>query len=64
MAKLMAEARGAQMFVPPASLCIDNGAMIAWTGIVMHKSGMRMKVKDTQINQKFRTDDVDVGWRR
>jgi len=52
------------MFVPPASLCIDNGAMIAWTGIVMHKSGMRMKVKDTQINQKFRTDDVDVGWRR
>ena len=63
MAKLMAEARGAQMFVPPAPLCIDNGAMIAWTGIVMHKSGIRMKIKDTQIDQKFRTDDVNVRWR-
>jgi tRNA A37 threonylcarbamoyltransferase TsaD len=64
MAKLMAEARGAQCFVPPASLCTDNGAMIAWTGIVMHKSGVRMKLKDTQINQKFRTDDVEVKWRK
>lgn len=64
MIDIMAEARGARSFVPPASLCVDNGAMIAWTGILMHNSGIKMGIKDTQINQKFRTDDVDVRWRK
>jgi len=63
MVRMMAEERGAKMFVPPGRLCIDNGAMIAWTGILMHDSGTRMSVDDTSINQRFRTDDVDVTWR-
>jgi hypothetical protein len=29
----------------------------------MHDSGTRMSVDDTSINQRFRTDDVDVTWR-
>jgi len=53
----------AMSFVPPRDLCIDNGAMIAWTGILMHKSGLKMVLEDTAINQKFRTDEVDVTWR-
>jgi N6-L-threonylcarbamoyladenine synthase len=56
MVRMMAEERGAKMFVPPGRLCIDNGAMIAWTGILM-------PVDDTSINQRFRTDEVDVTWR-
>jgi N6-L-threonylcarbamoyladenine synthase/N6-L-threonylcarbamoyladenine synthase/protein kinase Bud32 len=63
MVRTMAEERGAKMFVPPGRLCIDNGAMIAWTGILMHNSGTRMSVDDTSINQRFRTDEVDVTWR-
>jgi N6-L-threonylcarbamoyladenine synthase/N6-L-threonylcarbamoyladenine synthase/protein kinase Bud32 len=63
MVRMMAEERGAKMFVPPGRLCIDNGAMIAWTGILMHNSGTRMSVDDTSINQRFRTDEVDVTWR-
>lgn len=63
MVSMMAEDRGAAMFVPEAKLCIDNGAMIAWTGIVMYKSGIRMTIDDTHIRQRFRTDDVEVTWR-
>src|SRR5512136_3095912 len=63
MVRMMAEERGAKMFVPPGRLCVDNGAMIAWTGILMHKSGTRMSIDDTSINQRFRTDEVDVTWR-
>jgi len=63
MVARMAADRGAQMFVPERTLCIDNGAMIAWTGLVMHGSGLRMKVEDTVINQRFRTDEVEVTWR-
>ena len=63
MVSRMAADRGAKMFVPEGELCIDNGAMIAWTGLLQHKSGQRMAVEDTLINQRFRTDEVAVTWR-
>jgi len=63
MAGRMARDRDARMFVPPGELCIDNGAMIAWTGLLMHKAGVRMSVEDTVVDQRFRTDEVDAVWR-
>ncbi len=63
MVNMMAEDRGARFFVPSKDLCIDNGAMIAWLGLLMFDSGVRMNIKDTIINQRFRTDMVDVTWR-
>jgi len=59
----MASDRGARMFVPPGDLCIDNGAMIAWTGLEMHRAGVRMSLDDTVVDQRFRTDEVAVTWR-
>jgi tRNA A37 threonylcarbamoyltransferase TsaD len=63
MVDTMARERGGLSFVPDGRLLQDNGAMIAWTGIIMHKAGVRMAVKDTVIDQRFRTDDVEVSWR-
>lgn len=63
MVSLMAEDRGAEFFVPEKSVCVDNGAMIAWLGFIMYQSGVRMELKDTIINQRFRTDQVKVSWR-
>lgn len=63
MLNAMASERGARFAVPPQKLCIDNGAMIAWMGIIMHEAGVRMEISDTQIKQRFRTDEVDVKWR-
>lgn len=63
MLERMASDRGARMFVPEKRLCIDNGAMIAWLGILMHRSGARMPVSQSQIRQRFRTDEVEVVWR-
>jgi len=63
MVKIMADERNASFFVPSKDLCIDNGAMIAWLGVLMYDSGIRMSIKDSIINQRFRTDMVDVTWR-
>ncbi|MCU0860265.1 MAG: UGMP family protein, partial [Thermoplasmata archaeon] len=62
MVRVMAEERGARMFVPPGSLCVDNGAMIAWTGVVMHGAGLRTRVEESTVRQRFRTDEVDLPW--
>jgi len=63
MVNTMAKQRNASFFVPDKKLCVDNGAMIAWLGLIMYNSGLRMTVENSYINQRFRTDMVDVTWR-
>jgi len=63
MVARMAADRGATMYVPEGELCVDNGAMIAWAGLLQHKSGRRPSVEDTLIDQRYRTDEVEVTWR-
>jgi N6-L-threonylcarbamoyladenine synthase/N6-L-threonylcarbamoyladenine synthase/protein kinase Bud32 len=63
MVRIMAEERNASFFVPSEDLCLDNGAMIAWLGFLMYESGMRMELEKSFIDQRFRTDMVEVSWR-
>lgn len=59
----MCKERDAEMFVPSPKLCVDNGAMIAWLGSLMYSSGTRMNISDTIVEQRFRTDEVNITWR-
>lgn len=63
MADKMCKDRDAECFVPENQFLVDNGAMIAWQGIVEHNSGKRMKIKDTIIKPYQRTDEVKVSWK-
>ncbi|UCD13942.1 MAG: bifunctional N(6)-L-threonylcarbamoyladenine synthase/serine/threonine protein kinase [Thermoplasmatales archaeon] len=63
MVNIMAQEREASFFVPSQRLCLDNGAMIAWLGFLMYENGIRMSIEESVINQRFRTDMVDVTWR-
>lgn len=62
MVKKMCEERGAKLFVPPNSLMVDNGAQIAWLGLLMHKNGYKTNPSTAQILPKQRTDDVKINW--
>ncbi len=64
MASTMARERGGRSYAPPRSLLVDNGAMIAYLGEIMHGSGIEHDLNDTVIDQRFRTDQVDVLWRK
>jgi len=63
MVQTMARDRGARCFVPARDVCVDNGAMIAWLGCLMYTNGVRMSLDESLINQRFRTDMVEVSWR-
>lgn len=63
MVRAMAEAREGRSFAPPASLCVDNGAMIAWTGLLAHRAGRSVSVEDSGVLPRQRTDQVDLPWR-
>jgi N6-L-threonylcarbamoyladenine synthase/N6-L-threonylcarbamoyladenine synthase/protein kinase Bud32 len=63
MVQQMATERGAKFFVPEKGLCIDNGVMIGWLGLLMHDAGVEMEMEDTVVKQRYRTDEVEVTWR-
>ncbi|NOZ81853.1 MAG: bifunctional N(6)-L-threonylcarbamoyladenine synthase/serine/threonine protein kinase [Candidatus Micrarchaeota archaeon] len=62
MLRIMCEERGADFYTVPHEFAGDNGAMIAWTGILAFTSGISEKVEDTKINPRWRTDEVDITW--
>ncbi len=63
MLGLMAKEHGAKFFVPPMELCQDNGTMIAWNGVLAHRHGVRQRLQDTEVRQRWRTDEIDIPWR-
>lgn len=63
MMKEMCSERGATVCAMDDRYCIDNGAMIAQAGLCMFNAGVRHKLSDCSITQRFRTDEVDVLWR-
>lgn len=63
MTSLMAEERGADCFIPSDDLLRDNGAMIAYTGLMMFRAGASIPVEKSAVRQRFRTEEVDVVWR-
>jgi universal protein Kae1 len=58
MSKKMCDDRKAKFFVPKSEFLIDNGAMIAWLGLIDYKSGKRLDVNDSVIKPDWRTDQV------
>ena len=56
--------RGGLLHAMDDRYCIDNGAMIAYTGLLQYMNGERMELKDCTFTQRFRTDEVYVSWRK
>lgn len=50
--------KGVELFVPPLASCTDNAAMIAYTGALMLRAGIR---DDLELTPYSRTPDVKRG---
>ncbi|MBL7055798.1 bifunctional N(6)-L-threonylcarbamoyladenine synthase/serine/threonine protein kinase [Candidatus Woesearchaeota archaeon] len=61
MCKIMCGERGAKFFAPENSLLVDNGAMIAWQGILQRKTASK-NYSEMHVHPYERTDDVSVDW--
>jgi N6-L-threonylcarbamoyladenine synthase len=62
--QIMVSERGARLYATDDRYCIDNGAMIAWPGLLALGQGQAMDLADTTCTQRFRTDEVLVTWRQ
>ena len=64
MLRVMTEERGAEMYVVPKQYALDNGVMIAWTGILRYRYKGALSLSESGVRPKWRVDEVDVPWRR
>ncbi len=60
----IAEEHGAHPHIVPIKLAADNGAMIAWTGLVAYEVGLRTPVEHSYVNPSWRMDQVEIPWRK
>lgn len=59
----MIKERKGRLHAMDERFCIDNGAMIAYTGYLMRKAGFEIEIKKCDVTQRFRTNSVSVIWR-
>nr|MDO8110356.1 bifunctional N(6)-L-threonylcarbamoyladenine synthase/serine/threonine protein kinase [Candidatus Sigynarchaeota archaeon] len=63
MIRSISEDHGAAFHAVPKELAGDNGAMIAWTGLLQFKQKGGLALEDTGVIPKWRLDQVPIPWR-
>ena len=65
MMGIMAGERGGSVCAMDDRYCIDNGAMIAYAGVLefISRNKQGIDLKECTYTQRFRTDEVEVAWR-
>jgi N6-L-threonylcarbamoyladenine synthase/protein kinase Bud32 len=64
MVEVIAEEHDAEFCVVPSQFAIDNGAMIAWTGVLSYKCGLVTPIEKSFVKLRWRLEEVEVPWVR
>uniref|UniRef100_A0A7C5U5C6 tRNA N6-adenosine threonylcarbamoyltransferase n=1 Tax=Caldiarchaeum subterraneum TaxID=311458 RepID=A0A7C5U5C6_CALS0 len=62
MLETMCRDRDVSFNVVPPEYAGDNGAMIAWTGLLMHNCGALLDIDKSMVKPKMRVDEVEACW--
>ncbi len=62
MVKSIAEEHDAEFCVVPSEFAIDNGAMIAWAGVLAYTHGVVTPVEKSFVRLRWRLEEVEVPW--
>ncbi|MEM3703204.1 MAG: KEOPS complex N(6)-L-threonylcarbamoyladenine synthase Kae1 [Candidatus Bathyarchaeia archaeon] len=62
MVKSIAEEHDAKFCVVPSQFAIDNGAMIAWTGVLAFTHGIATPIDESFVKLRWRLEEVEVPW--
>jgi len=62
MIRAIAEEHDAKFCVVPKEFALDNGAMIAWTGVLAYTHGIVTPIERSFVRLRWRLDEVEVPW--
>lgn len=58
----MARYHGAEFYTVPPDYAGDNGAMIAWTGLLAYLHGITIDPRKAFVRQRWRIDEAELPW--
>ena len=58
----MARAHDARFQTVSGEFAIDNGAMIAWTGVLAWKHGVTTPFESSSVKPRWRLEEVEIPW--
>ena len=64
MIKAIAEEHDAEFCGVPSEFAIDNGAMIAWTGVLAYTHGIATPIEKSFVKLRWRLEEVEAPWVR
>jgi universal protein Kae1 len=62
MIKAIAKEHNARFCVVPSEFAIDNGAMVAWTGVLAYSRGLVTPIEKSFVKLRWRLEEVEVPW--
>jgi universal protein Kae1 len=62
MLNIIAEEHDAKFNVVPKEFATDNGAMIAWTGVLAYTHGVITPIEESFVKLRWRIEKVDIPW--
>lgn len=62
MLEAIAKEHNARFCMVPKQYALDNGAMIAWTGILAYQHGISTPIEKSFVRLKWRLDEVYAPW--
>lgn len=62
MIEVIAEEHDSRFNVVPLEFAMDNGAMIAWTGILAHAQGLSIPIEKSFVRLRWRLEEVNTPW--
>ncbi|MCD6341492.1 MAG: UGMP family protein, partial [Thaumarchaeota archaeon] len=63
MMDAMAKLHNAEVYAVPPKYAGDNGAMIAWTGVLQLISGQVVSIEESRVKPRYRIDEAEAIWR-
>lgn len=62
MLRAVAEEHSSRFCVVPKQYALDNGAMIAWTGVLAYQNDVTTPIEESHVRTKWRLEDVNASW--
>jgi N6-L-threonylcarbamoyladenine synthase len=62
MIRSIAEEHDAKFDVVPSEYAVDNGAMVAWTGVLAFKHDLVTPIEKSYVKLRWRLEEVEVPW--
>lgn len=62
MIQVVADEHEAEFHAVPGEFAIDNGAMIAWTGVLAYTNGITTPIEESFVRLRWRLEEVEIPW--